>query len=743
MNSRPRVLVVLLLIGVGLESPTCATAADVVKNGGFEDGNPGELPAHWRMQKEGGEGAVVEGTVVCTDQEAYAGAKSLFIEQTSERGYTHCNYSAQLAAGSYALKFCAKSALKEGLLAQVYDTRTWHNFVNKRFQTEEGQWTEFRYEFAITEDMPISIQIGVHDTRGSLWLDEVSIEQIAVPETVIWDTVKALDPEGTTAEEIEGRDGWALVPPDTGADHAFKGDAVAQNERLTAVLCLASPGIAVYSRPRDLPRIQRRMTLVPTDPGGEAAVALGSVQVSENTGDAMTLAVSARTEAGETMRLAVSLRRGQAFIEVKPLENAGGLRIRARARFAVIPDFFGDDVVLDAREFTADRLYVPSENLLVSLLEGGDSMLVTVWPIGEQNAELLLGGKQDDRIIEATEISFDDKSIYVATVDAPGVWDHEDVSEASALGKDLALEWERPFDAKWRADFSAPKRHESWNFRRGREDTWFSARGRMVYPCWFAGEKAYLRLAGADYLGLAVIYPLERTNDTPLSVFTPVDIVRETLGVGPCEYVLDREGLSNRPYGGERQLMRGAVCATTDSIEPFFWAGLEKRESVVVSDMADDVLAFITTVNERIQEYRTFASKVTEICEAARRDNPALKPVADRIQEIAQDIEQQYQERLEVFKTPSDTAKLTEELKELTRRESPESLGRCVELGAALRHIAGSQDGLMGRNRVTVKRLRREAAVLSATEPAAADLAEEIRELAQQTLRRKHGMEGE
>ena len=43
-----------------------------------------------------------------------------------------------------------------------------------------------------------------------------------------------------------------------------------------------------------------------------------------------------------------------------------------------------------------------------------------------------------------------------------------------------------------------------------------------------------------------MIYPINRCRETPLEEFTVVDVVRATLGVGPCEYILDVEGQGPR-----------------------------------------------------------------------------------------------------------------------------------------------------------------------------------------------------
>src|SRR5437660_861577 len=74
---------------------------------------------------------------------------------------------------------------------------------------------------------------------------------------------------------------------------------------------------------------------------------------------------------------------------------------------------------------------------------------------------------------------------------------------------------------------------------------WNTVLGTFPYPCWINkdGQASLQPLKSkVRWAGPAVIYPLGRTSATPLDSFTVVDIVRATLGVGPCEYILDLEG---------------------------------------------------------------------------------------------------------------------------------------------------------------------------------------------------------
>lgn len=58
-----------------------------------------------------------------------------------------------------------------------------------------------------------------------------------------------------------------------------------------------------------------------------------------------------------------------------------------------------------------------------------------------------------------------------------------------------------------------------------------------------------------------LIYLLDRYENTPLSVFTPVDIMRQTLGRGPCEYIVDIEGIAPRNGSGKENHKLLAPCS--------------------------------------------------------------------------------------------------------------------------------------------------------------------------------------
>jgi len=452
--------------------------------------------------------------------------------------------------------------------------------------------------------------------------------------------------------------------------------------------------------------------------------------------------VTSRTKRGDSARIAVSLGLGRSFVKVGALQNVSALRLCARARLAAIPDFFGDDVVFDPRKSPGDRLYVPAENFLLSFTGDGNTILMSVWPPGDQEVEAILGGDKEERFLEATEISLDNKSLYFAVLDGPGIWLGLALEQASFADKDIATGWKRPFEAKWRGDFRLADRTDSWDIESARNTVDIRPFGKVVYPFWFERDQAIVRLIKKDYLGTALVYPLDRKQNTPLMVLTPVDMLRETLGAGPCEYVLDREGLSPRNPGGDRQLVSTGVCNTTGATQHFFELGIECREGQLIRDLADDVLAFNVTVRKRLEEYRAFARNLAELCGEEAKRNPAVQPIAERAERLRKRLEDLFAERLKAMKTPEEGVELVQKIKDLTREEDPENLGKYLDLGARLRGLAGTQDSLAGAFRSEVRLFRRELGAMAPTDRATMKFVEKLWERSRSLLRKKHYTEG-
>ena len=124
------------------------------------------------------------------------------------------------------------------------------------------------------------------------------------------------------------------------------------------------------------------------------------------------------------------------------------LRSGRTARYVALPDFFADDVVFDPVKLTMSRLTIPAENFLLQFIEGGDAMVMCIWPGNlklpatrgtaasapkiakdgpDPQVDLVFAGQGRSRRVGATRIEFQNKPVYVGILEHKGIWHDEDV----------------------------------------------------------------------------------------------------------------------------------------------------------------------------------------------------------------------------------------------------------------------------------------------------------------------------
>ncbi|KKL51693.1 hypothetical protein LCGC14_2292920, partial [marine sediment metagenome] len=128
--------------------------------------------------------------------------------------------------------------------------------------------------------------------------------------------------------------------------------------------------------------------------------------------------------------------------------------MRAPCRFVTLPDFFADDIVIDATKLAVPRADLPCEHFLLHLLGGGDAILMAVRDRADEDVRVSFAGDGPRRVAEATDIPYGAKGkIWVAVMAAKGIWHRRDVAEADAR-RVMRLNWKAPFPAQWRVDWT-------------------------------------------------------------------------------------------------------------------------------------------------------------------------------------------------------------------------------------------------------------------------------------------------
>jgi len=572
-------------------------------------------------------------------------------------------------------------------------------------------------------------------------------------------TVELFDTGTSSAAPLPGEvvakgSGWSKLPEGE-ASHRFKGDAVVSNGRVSVVLRRGAPGAELYASSANGPIL--RAVLAPLT--GAEKPRLWSVAIASSSLSAAALDVHFASADGKDAVVRFELQVGQVFVKTEPRREVKGLRVEAPCRFAILPDFFAADIAVDATELPVSRAELPSENFLLHMVGQGEAIVLAVWNQREQDVQVSLGGEGHARVIQASEIPYGNKGVIsVAVLEGAGMWHWRDVAKADA-NKAIGLGWKPPFAAQWRMDWRQDDGlTDSWEMLAQRPDgtyerhdwfgqsdaygtpdwmqadrkRWTTVLGSFQYPCWIDkdGQGFIQPLKGpGKFQGPAIVYPISRTSATPLTAVTFIDIVRDTLGVGPCEYILDIEGQKKKSEGIP-------TCATRTRLNGIYADKQQKQKKAEVEKALADVLAFIRHIRNRIESYVGFGHQMLAYLEEQKKAQPHLAKVIAELETLTRRIDAAVAARQKGIHTPEHATGLVEEFRtSLVDYEGEDALEKCKKITAGFVEIGGNQDELVGECRLAVKMLRQKAGLAVAADPRAAGIAREIRQRTHEMLR--------
>jgi hypothetical protein len=575
----------------------------------------------------------------------------------------------------------------------------------------------------------------------------------------VWDTGQR-SAVPLPAAALAAKTGWTLIPAGKMAA-AFKGDAVLTNGRIALVARQTDAGLELFATREDGPVPRARLILLG---GGESQ--LGPLDrmalVEHNRGNAC-LEVSAKTSKGTAVAARLRLKRGDIHLEIEPAAGAARLRVECPSRYIVLPDFFADDLVLDPAKVPVPLAEVPSENFLLHLTDKGDAITACVFENCDQDVQVMCSGEGAQRRVTGSVIDFGKgRKIWVALMEAPHIW-HAVQVEASDAREIQRLNWKMPFPAAWRCDVTRTNGLiDSWEMLLqaekggdyikprwlGSDDEhisanrhrWTTVLGTFVYPCWSDSEgQGYFqpfKHPALAFQGPMVIYPINRVKQTPLDTFTAVDVMRNTLGVGPCEYILDLEG-QKAEYKGR------ATCSVRDKLGGIYSRNQQKQQRGEVDKTLDEGLAFVTHIRGRITRYVELGRQLRAYLAEQKKAHPECQDFLAEMDSLAAEIDKRVAARADKIQTPAHVAAMNEEFrKNVLDADGPDALEKCTQYTKALVVIGDNQDELSGECRWVVKNLRQQAGLRMALDPKVAPIARAIRAKAQEALRNPANHEG-
>ncbi len=599
--------------------------------------------------------------------------------------------------------------------------------------------------------------------------------------------------EPLTANRLKAASGGRRAEP--GA--ALQGDLVVSNGTLLAVARKRGAGLELYSLRSGSPVYRARL-----ERGGGPMTA---VSLAESGRGGAVIEVAWK-DASARFRLG----KGQPFVESESLSGDAPLRIDCPGRFVMLPDFFADDILVDARRLPLDRADLPSENFILHFAGRQDAIVMGVFENRDQEVRITLAGKEQERAITGSEIAYGQKGrkVWVSVLEGPGIWHAIDITPEQKK-QILPLDWSMPFVAQWRVDFTrkddltdswdlllpAPDGNgfikPSWLAQDGKiseatktstgevdrdaykpggpasdrlgpeRKRWTTVLGQISYPCWTDLErKGFLQPLDhkkVTFSGPVVLYPMNRLADTPVEWYTPVDIVRNTLGVGPCQYLLDVEGQKQEHVGR-------ATCHVRTLLNETYGAGQQKARRADIEHYLDDGLDFVTHIRKRILAYQEFGRELRAHLAAQRAAHPEAAAAIESLEAIAKEIDTRVEARMESMAKNPRLAPFAAEVAERKEETTPPALAAALnrtfqktllgydgadwkerlkkEYTDPLTAIGGEQDEMVGECRWVVKALRQKAGLLIATDPKAAAVATEVRSRTQKILRGGAAYEG-
>ena len=287
------------------------------------------------------------------------------------------------------------------------------------------------------------------------------------------------------------------------------------------------------------------------------------------------------------------------------------------------------------------------------------------------------------------------------------------------------LDWQMPFPAQWRVDYVLEEDHPNgwlrnremlipspypvqdgkcrgfhfakptfeWDYG-GHADRQERGGTPERYPCWVDFEgRGHVQPGGGSYAVL--VYPFDRGRGTPLEALTLTDLLRQTLGVGPCRYILDADRRSTQTPGI-------FTCGGTTVLARLEEGGKKITEHRQEAEkLIGDMLVFVKAYRRRIQQYMAFKQDVFRYLDDQQRQHPEQREFTGRMRGLLEQIPDAL-----VEDAPAVVERLNAEYRSTLDSDAPAAGKLRDELHKRYRDAGGVQDHVLGHCNFSVKLLR-------------------------------------
>jgi hypothetical protein len=517
------------------------------------------------------------------------------------------------------------------------------------------------------------------------------------------------------------RKGWNAVPAEKALSLPLRGGCVVENESAVFLLLVGKARAVLIPKPAARSAIEFALL----DPQGKEAGPVESVRVLRCGAEEVALESSSRS-AGATAKAAWAIGGSRALVQVAPLENADKLRVDVPLECVVVPDRFGDDIVADPEALGEGRAPLPWAPLVTGLFGGGSDVLVLVSPEQGQRMELRKGKGPS---FLGADVALEKRGVSAGVVACERAW-HLERFGTESQADPLRFKWRMPCPAAWRLAVQGDAQRYSAFFS-DKESAFFDKKDAL-----FRKSKDF-----APAVRRGVIYLYDRTAGTPPETLTPVDLVRDALGLKAAQRALDEEGLTGyRRAAGPTTWAELSV--TLEALRYLFERQVEVQDSAYAGHLCDDILPFVEGMDQRLKEYADFTREVQALSRTSDKASPAAAKFLEDLAAAAQKLGE-LGERQRGLRSPTELSPLCAKIKQLTAKESGENRKQCEECCRGLLAVVGPREEMLKAYRKLAVAVRDAAGIAPLAQADLVGPAEKIRALCQGVLRNRFYVEAD
>jgi hypothetical protein len=700
---------------------------NLLKNPGFEEmAADRETPPGWAATADS------KTPATASELEAHAGRRCLAIPANNSVE----QHLEKAKAGAYAARFWVKSGAEQRVTAILSDpARPWAVYNCAEIKIPKGQWTQAEAFCPMDRDGSLTLTIGgtskefrayhgpESEMRSPILVDDCELIRFE-PKTT----------HGLRVWNVKDGSGSILTGPTDPRDAkggvegaTFTESAAMQGRHLAATVRKSDGGLVIYGA--NGKSLNRRAAVVP-------APAFKVAQITQVNADGRAGLRVEAADGGPTYTAWIT-DKGVVAIESKTVRQFVVQELRMA--HGILPSFVGSDICYNPAKLPGvSKVAIPSTQWLVGLMEGHDSMLVAVWDSPGQAVSLGLSGDGAKRTFDSFSIDTGAGGFSLSFVEYLGIWG-EDGLKDDYLGDYTAIGWQRPFPARWMADFfvtpgGKPSFHEPYNdysFPVASAKTrmwgvWFEDWNR--YPFYFDGTQtiAHFEKSFAPN-GNALFYFLE---PAAANLYSPCEIVGQVLGAEKAAalFDLDANQLRKLEYSTPPLFMYDRpVCATTTALSKI----KQDEKPTVGVNLAAHLYEFIRGIRGRVDQYAAFFGETKSYLNAQKTAQPELAPYIGKLENL---VDQALSKTNDVYETPLPAVEAKiEAMKKLLANGKGDGFD-CGKLD--VRGPAGEQDDLCRHYNRLVLRLEQTAALNCGDSPAKAVIAKHIWDRSREVLRR-------